>query len=391
MAALSNLTQARVSELLGSGATPQQTATATKTFEAALVSQLSRGASVAEATARAQQTLQAQLPTEPSTPAAATRQALVSSDPAAMAASLSRMSTATTQEGNSAFERSLSSALARGRTMEQALASARQAVRDSEQAAAADARPIGQFTGAAGAPVALLQSLSDDSQKALGLLLGRGLSSDEAIARAQALQEQQRKWEQADAGNPTAQFSQGAAGAAPSGESGGFDQALGAALLRGGSPEQALARAQAAARESRAAEERDVRSASASLVQGRLPEGRPADDRALGVALARGISPQQALARVQQQSTPTTQPPSSAALLSTDADPQAVQLLLSGSRVYQRALQAALAKGVAPDKAIEQARRAERAQPAATNRGVTVRIRLPGVGTVSITLDDGAD
>jgi hypothetical protein len=391
MAALSNLTQARVSQLLGSRATPQQVAAATRTFEAALVSQLSRGVSVEAATARAQQTLQAQLPTEPSTPAAATRQALVAADPAAMAASLSRMSQASTQEGNSAFERQLSSALARGRTMEQALAAAREAVRDAELAAAADARPGGQLSGAGAAPAALVEGLSDDSQKALGVLLGRGLSAEAAIARAQAQQEQQRKWEQADAGNPTAQLSQGAAGAAPPAEPGGFDQALGAALLRGGSPEQALARAQAAARESRAAEERDVRSASVSLVQGRLPEGRPTDDRALGVALARGISPQQALARVQQQSAPAPQNPSPAARLSTDADPQAVQPLLSGSRVYQRALQAALAKGVAPDKAIEQARRAERSQPAATNRVVTVRIRLPGVGTVSITLDDGAE
>ena len=387
------MAQAAVASVIPAAAGAQQRQQGEQVYRQALVTQLSRGASPEAAAARALQAVQAQRPAPPSTPAAAAAQSLASADPDP-AADVGGDSTPKGGAGGKAFDQALSAAMARGQPVARALAAAQNAAQAAEAAARADARPQAQLALADSAAIQALGALPKAAQLALGQLLGRGLSAEQALARAQAQAEQAQRWDQLDAGRPAGQLSQGQLPPAASPETASdFDRALSVALLRGGSPEAAVARARDTERRAQQAQRRDAAHPWLSLSQqGREGQSPTGDPRVLASALARGLTPEEALRRASM--TPAepvkAKGPLSTRLSSDTLDPALLQAELEGSRAFRMSFEAGIRRGSTPEQALAQARRTEREQMwrQPLSSAVAARVGVAG-DKLTVTLDDG--
>ncbi|OYT91717.1 MAG: hypothetical protein CFE43_11980 [Burkholderiales bacterium PBB3] len=195
-----------------------------------------------------------------------------------------------------AFQQTLGALLSKGVPLAQALNQADGASKAFAAAAQADKRVPAAALASGDASFIEGFSLDGAFAKVLGNSLARGVGVAQAFDKAQSagLAEQQGK--QADARNDLAGFSSGGANL-PQGSQ-DFDRALANALNRGDAPTRALAVARKAIEKMPA----EVRSASTALASGQdvdsllaSPGNSRAFKLALGNALSRGMSVEQAL------------------------------------------------------------------------------------------------
>jgi hypothetical protein len=206
-------------------------------------------------------------------------------------------------------------------------------------------------------------------------MIARGVSPEQAVARAETAALNARLAAQADAANPLVALATGKPLAPKEGTSSAsaatpesYGKTLGAALSKGISVEEAMARATQAEAFERQAVQAEARSPLSNLSSGKgnvLPtESNPVYDRVLALAISRGESPEAAmnLARVAVQTQPR-ETPSPARALASGKNVDDLFASRGNSAVFQRVLGNALAKGTPVDQALAVARQAEAASP----------------------------
>lgn len=347
------------------GVPQDQAARAASTFSAAMARQMARGVPAEVAMARAESAFQAEASVPPprTLVEAATRS--LSAGDADIGRSLDKVVGARTPAGHAASERALAAAMGRGLPLDEALAAASAAARASEAAAAADASPQASLAGAAD-PIQVARALPPSSpafDRVLSALLARGLPPAEAIERAQRASANAGEGNDADARNPAAalaRFTATAAAEKPIAES--VDRALGVALARGLSVEQAVARAAEIERAERAAVQADASSPDNAFVRPTTappPVRSPVFDQALAVALARGVPAAQAVEQAQRREAETADPAPLTKTALASGEGLARVLPDGGSKAFRAALNNALARGVPLAQAVTVARRVE--------------------------------
>jgi hypothetical protein len=199
-----------------------------------------------------------------------------------------------TSEG---FQKTLSSLMTRGFTLEEAMQRASQLSGNDAAAVAADARSP-SFALASGNFTVLEGHATNGSfGKALSSALARGIPVAEAITRVTQMEANEQRAAAADARNPVAGFSSGLT--IPEKTSGTFDRAVANAISRGETPNQALVSAQRVT----ASEKMAKPTMAGALASGDkvelmlLGEGSTRTYRmVLGNSLARGMPVAQAIA-----------------------------------------------------------------------------------------------
>jgi hypothetical protein len=296
---------------------------------------------------------------------------MASSGGAEFAAAVSGLAKTGSAQGEQTFDRALGAAIAAGTSVEDAVKAAREAAHEQERLAKVDVSTTGALTGAG--PQGALQGKPEAVSKALGSLLARGVPLEHADQTLQQLDKVMDGYAKADAHNEAArmasperlQASVPAEGNAP----------MAAALMRGEDPGTARQRAQRAAQELRRLATAEAGSGEAALARGESTALAGVQDPVLQKALAqrlmRGESGRQALAGVGELSRLLVEPaPTTLASLAKGGQ-AAEQLAAQGrSRVFNRVLSAALARGVAPEQALRTARQAE--------EDMALRVPVPG-------------
>jgi hypothetical protein len=398
-AGIDSLAASRVESALRAGVSPQQAARASDAFGIALARQMARGVPMDQALARAESAFQAEAAVPPPrTPADAATRSFASGD-ADVARSIDAMAGVRTPGGNAAFERAMAAALARGTSLDQAMSAAAAAARASEAAAVADATPQATLAGVT-EPAQLVRVLPPSSpafDRALSQLIARGLSPAEALERAQRATADAAEAARADARNPLTALAATAPPASASAESPareGFDRALGSALARGLSPEEALARATETERVQKAAAQADAASPENAFVRpgpaSPANAASPVYDQALAIALARGLTPAQAVERARRTEAQSVEPAPLARVALASGVGVTRVLPEGGSKTFRAALNSALARGVPVDRAVESARRAEAQNAFRFNLPPALARQVAAQGrNVKITTGDG--
>jgi hypothetical protein len=395
-AGLGSVAGDRMGAAIRAGVAQDQAERAGTAFSVALARQMARGVPVELAMARAERAFQAEASVPPPrTPADAAARSFASGG-SEVARSLENVTGARTAAGNASLERAMAAAMARGAPLEDALAAATAAVRASETAAAADASPQATLAGAT-EPAQIARTLPSNSpafDRALSALLARGVAPAAAIERARQAARAAMDNVSVDARNPVAVLASAmplVVGNEPMSQNVG--RALGAALARGLSVEQAMARAAEIAQAEKAADQADASSPDNIFFRpaaaADAPARSPVFDQALAVALARGASPAQALQQAQRSEAAAADPapPSKTALASGQG--LASVLPEGGSKVFRTALNSALARGVPLQQAVASARRAEAEGAFRLSLPASIARRLGKDATVNVTTADG--
>ena len=366
-AALDSVTGSRVETAIAKGMDATQAKQAGNTYNAALVKQLSKGLPMSEAVAKAEAVFKAEagFPKPKSPQEAAVKNLAAGGND--VAKQLTTLAKAGTSAGSAALDKSLASSLAKGMSFADAVKTAQAAVRQADVLAKADNTPqSGLASGSAAAKV--LANRSAVSQTALSGLLAKGVPLDQAMQRADQIAVGAAGAAQADARNPASSVASGNLSALPGRSAGGgSDNVLAAALAKGLPMDVAIKQAQQTSANEQKAIEVDARNPTTGFSSGRsVPAATdPAFDRALTNAIARGQTPDQALASANLATTrlaPAKPTPTSAL-----ASGQNVATVLLGggtSRAYTNALGNALARGVPVEQAMALAKRIEQASAA---------------------------
>jgi hypothetical protein len=387
--ALDAIAANRTESAVARGMERSQAARAGDAYGTVLVQQLAQGIPAAQASARAERVFQAEasFPVPTATQAAA-RGLLASGSNAA--GNLAVLSQAKSAAGAEAFDKALAVALAKGLPMDAAVEAARRSAARADSASAADSQGAELAGGSLGRSESRVARLPDQAQLQLGRLLARGVSLEIALVRIESQQQAAVDAARRDAANPSAGLALGdLAGLDAAKAEGAFGKVLSSLLARGMAADQALARAGAADAVDAAGRKADASHARTPFTGGQvaLAAATPAFDQALAAALARGATPAQALARARQAEAalPAAKASPATALASgSDADGQ---LDAGGSRTFRLALSSALGRGVPVERALAIARKAEQAN--AFRYPLPANVRLAGAGPVSIATADG--
>jgi hypothetical protein len=375
------LVTARVEAAVGRGGSATTATRAGNAFSTALAQKLAQGQPMEQAMASAERVFQAEssLP-PPRTPEVALSRAIASGG-GDIVTSLNSVAPPKAGAGSAAFDRALSTALARGQPMDVAVGAAKVAARQSEQLAIADTTPRAQLASGAAAASSSPQSANPAFQKSLSSMLAQGVSPQAAMARAGQAAEADAAAARVDARNPSAGLASGRTESITSATPGGAsEQVLALALARGEAPGTAMVRAATIQREEQAAIAADARQPQASLVRGganTVPERGADFDRALTNALGRGLTPEAALQVANRAADAVTPAPTPASALATGVGIEKIVAPTGSSRAYRAALSTALARGLPVARAMESARRAEDANafrfavPAAVPRNLS--------------------
>ena len=358
------LVDAQVSRAMSSGLPANQAARAGKAFSEVLVKQLSMGVPAAKAAENAQKVFQAEasFPAPKSPQEAAIKN--LSSTGQNINTTLIALASASTSDGTAAFDRSLAVALAKGESFGDAVKSAQQAVKAAENLAKADNSPRSVLAAGGNKAIGPLAKQSAAFQKSLSSLLAKGVSLKVALARAKQNGQGSDAAARRDATNPSAGLSRGEFAALADKPAGGsFSKMLSAALAKGISAQEAWARAaeiEAYEQKLIAAEQSSPLSGLANGGGTALPKEAPGFDQALASALSRGESPSDAIASARRTLAKVPAEvfnPSTALASGKNTD----TLLNSpgNSPIFKTVLAAALIKGSPIDKALAEARAAE--------------------------------
>ena len=385
------LVDAHVSSAVASGLPADRAGPAGKAFSRVLMNQLSKGVPPDKAVAMAQKVFKAEasFPKPKSPQEAAVKN--ISSSGQNIGIKLTSLANAKTSSGSAAFDKSLAVALAKGGNFASAVKAAQQAVKTAEMLAKADNTPHSALANANGAGVrnasGPLAKSSPAFQKSLSSMLVKGIPLAEAMQRANQADLGIAAAAQADANNPSVGLSRGNFSEMKDKPADGpYGKMLSAALAKGISAQEAMARAA----EIEAFEEKtvqaDLRSPLAGLSNGgaaALPKAAPDFDRALASAIARGESPADAIASAQRTLASMPQEVHSATSALASGRNIDTQINSPGnSHMFRTALSAALARGVAIDKALAEARSAEErnafrfALPSQVGRAPKTRINI---------------
>jgi hypothetical protein len=397
-AGIDSLAASRADSALRAGVSPQQATRASDAFGVALARQMARGVPMDQALARAEAAFQAEAAVpSPRTPADAAARSFASGA-ADLARSIDAVAGVRTPTGNAAFERAMAAALARGTSLEQAMGAATAAARASEAAAVADATPQATLAGVT-EPAQLVRVLPPASpafDRALSQLIARGLSPAEALARAQRAAADAAQAERGGAGSPLESLTVPAPATSPARDPArpGFDRALGTALARGLSPQEALTRAAEIERMQQTTARADAASPDNAFVRvdGATQDQRasPVYDQALAVALARGLAPAQAVEQARRTEAQSVEPAPLARVALASGVGVTRVLPEGGSKTFRAALNSALARGVPVDRAVESARRAEAQNAFRFNLPPALARQVAAQGrNVKITTGDG--
>jgi len=343
--------------------TPAQAARTGNAYSTALANQLNQGVPMSEAMARAEQvfTAEANFPSPESPQEAAVKNLAAGGND--VANQLTSLANAQTSSGSAAFDQALSSALARGMSFGEAVSVAQAAVQQADAMVKADSSPQSMLSNSSA--VGRLANTSASFQRTLSSLMTRGYTLEQAMQRATQVAGDDAAAAAADARSPSVGLASGNFTALEGHETeGSFGKVLSSALARGIPVDEAITRvAQIEAEEQRAVAA-DARSPVAGFASGRtVPEKSSATfDRAVANAIARGETPDQALASAQRvtASEATVKPTVESALASGDK----VESMLVGensSRTYRMVLGNSLARGMPVAQAIALAKRAESA------------------------------
>ncbi|TRZ68006.1 MAG: hypothetical protein D4S02_04330 [Rhodocyclaceae bacterium] len=332
-------------------------------YNAVLVKQLSKGLPMSEAVAKAEAVFKAEagFPAPKSPQASAARNLAAGGDN--VAKQLTTLAKAATPAGSAAFDKSLASSIAKGASYADAVKTAQAAVRQADVLAKADSSPQSMIANGSAASKNLTNR-SASSQTALSGLLAKGIPLDQAIKRADQIAVGEASVAKAEARNPATSMATGNVSALPSAAAGNFDKALTASLAKGLPMDLAVKQAQQTGATEQRAIEVDARNPTIGFSSGRsVPAAAdPAYDRALTNAIARGQTPDQALASAGAAATKLA--PIKPTVASALASGQNVATMLVGagsSRSYTNALGNALARGVPIEQAIALAKRTEQA------------------------------
>jgi len=275
-----------------------------------------------------------------------------------------------------AADRALSVALASGQSPAVALAQAARAQQVNEQLAAAGAKSsVAQLSAGATAAV---QGIGNAAGAVMANAMIAGGSPEEAVARAAAAQ---KVLDSLGAVQPQGAALFSAGGAAPGNAADAAlaqdDQAarsLGAALGRGQSVAQAIETARKVQQLQQQADRADARSPAAALASGRSAgETATSADGALAVALSRGLSPQAAAERAELGSRLTAREPLPAQTLALVQGTN-IDKIATGVSGENRAYTTALNRALSKGDSIESAvAQARRAEQASA-----VSLPLPG-------------
>jgi len=281
-----------------------------------------------------------------------------------VAKQITTLAKAATPAGSAAFDKSLASSIAKGASYADAVKTAQAAVRQADVLAKADSSPQSMIAnGSAGTKV--LANRSASSQTALSGLLAKGIPLDQAIKRADQIAVGEASVAKAEARNPANTMATGSVSALPAGTAaGGFDKGLTAALAKGLPMDLAVKQAQQTGATEQRAIEVDARNPTSGFSSGRaVPAAAdPAFDRALTNAIARGQTPDQALASAGAAATKLAAvKPSAASALASGQNVATMLVGAGSSRSYTNALGNALARGVPIEQAIALAKRTEQA------------------------------
>ena len=366
---LNSLVNSQVARAVSNGLPPDRAGAAGKAFNAVLVKQLSLGVKPNEAMAVAQKVFQAEaaFPVSKAPQVTAARNMMAGGQP--IGTRLSALAGAKTAGGSGAFDKSLAVALAKGASFGDAVKTAQQAVKTAESFVKADSSPQSALAnansaGARGAATGPLAAASPAFQKSLSTMLAKGLPMNEAMQRAGQADNASATAARADAANPSVALARGDAPAALKDQpaAGNFDKALSVAMAKGISVGEAMAHAAEVNAFEQRAIQADAKSPLAGFSNGAapLPKADPNFDRALAGAIARGETPAAAMASATRvaANVPREVPSAATAI----ASGKNIDTLLSSpgnSPIFKAALGNALAKGVPIDKALAEARKAE--------------------------------
>lgn len=365
--ALSTLSDAQVTAAVARGMPQEQAQQAGAAFTQALVQHISNGMPMGEAVALAQKTFQieASFPL-PKSPQEAVVKNIASSDMAQnVNAKLAALAGAKTSEGTAAFEKALAVAMLKGGDFSDAVKAAQNAVQQAETLARADSTPQASLANG-NARTDVFAKTSPGYQRALGSLLAKGYSLEQAMDRAARAAADADAAAKVDANNPLAGLSSGDFSILDKYPlEGAFGKTLGVLMNRGVNAAQAMEIAIRMDAQEQQAIQVDARSELVGFSKGggnALPQGDAHFDRALAQAVNRGESPTNAIriARKAVEKLPTEVQTPATAL----ASGKNVDTLLSSpgnSRIFKQALGNALARGVPVEEAIALARRAEAA------------------------------
>jgi hypothetical protein len=360
-AVLDAMSDKLVQAAIAAGMNPSQAKHAGNSYTAALALKLSQGYPMSEAIARAEQTFKAETSFAPpdSPQEAATKDVAAGGND--VAAQITGLAHAQTSSGSAAFEQSLSAALAKGMAYGDAVALAQAAAQQSDQLTKTDQAP--QSAIASGGATEHFANDSETARRAMGVLLAKGYTPEQAMRRAAQVADTEAAAARAEARNPASALASGKLLLPDNHVSGSsLSGALQSALARGVPMDEALARLSQIADEEQKAAALDANNPLAIFSSGvAVPEKNNAIfDRVLTNAIARGEAPGRALtsARRATESLPANRSSASGALASGES----VESLLLGesrSRNYRMALGSALAHGMPVPQALALAKRAE--------------------------------
>lgn len=392
--ALESFTTSRVDAAIASGMAPAQAQQAGTAYTETLTQLLAQGVPMGEAVTRAEPIFQAEAAFPAVTPQQAMGASLATGGDA-LVSQINSLSGAQSGAGTAAFDVVLANALAEGMSFAEAVSTAQVAARVADSLARADATPQSMLaSGNPEAAAAAFASTSTAYQQALSEALAQGVPLEQAMARADAVAQSAAAGAAADARSPAVALASGNPGALPQGimKSGTYDRALQAALAKGLSLEEAMAqaaRADAWEQQVAIAEARNVAYgfSSGSML---LPVADAVFDQALTNAIARGVPPAEALAiaRAAAAKSAAVKPSATTALASGSGN-EVLLFLVGSSRTFRMTLSNALARGLAVEKAIELAKRAEAANAFRFRLPPEIARQLPTRGTVTVITANG--
>jgi hypothetical protein len=263
-----------------------------------------------------------------------------------------------------AFQTALGSLLASGVPPAEAMQRAESAAAENAAAARADSSPQASLAGGSFATSSPVAS-SPAFQTALSSLLAQGVPPDEAMRRAESAAAEATSGARTDAKNPIIGISSGNyAFLEKFSPDGNFSKLLGAELARGVPIEIAMNKALRADALEQQAIKADAASPLAGFSSGKslFPRGNKDFDQALANAIARGVSPAEAIAAAQQtiaRMPADVQTPSIA--LATGKNIDAILGTAGSSPTFERALGNALVRGMKINDALAYAKRVEAA------------------------------
>ena len=383
MQALDALSGNRVQLAIATGMNPALAARVGNTYSTVLAQQLSQGAPMQTAVAHAEQVFTAEANFPPQAAQVAAVKSLVA-DSNQLGSKLDNLASAQTPAGAAAFDQALSSALLKGVTFDAAIKVAQAAVVQADMFARADNSPQSQLANSHAMPMAR----SAVFDKTLSALLAKGNSMEQAMLQATQWSDAVDHAAVVDARSPAVSLASGNLAALEKHVSEPVaGKALSSVLARGIPLAEALVRVQKIIAFELQAARMEARNPATGFANGhQLPAQSDAYfDRALGNAIARGLSPAQALAQAQRATASIPKPTPDTALASGE---HLESLPLGNSRIFKQVLGHALAKGMSPKQSLVLAQRAENANTSRFALSVTVLKQAAGK-PLNITLADG--